>query len=742
MLQAGVRPTETSTKLAIQTNDINILSRLLDAGAMSTETLLKAAISVEDISMVSYLLSAGAKPTGASMEIARRRDIITCLLNAGAPLSAETAEYMLRQDYGLGWIEDVLQKRQDSVTKGVILCAAISSGATSVVEHILKNETPDFLEIIAPHCHLTQAIENCCCRGYADTFRSLLDRGSKYRFLISEWLGNSVFLAVSNSDEEILNLLLSAGADINNTMALTKAIQDKNKNMFEVLIQRGAKLNQEIYCRLCGLDRISGWPLVAAIEWGDESVIDTLLASGADIDALKHYVFGDGCRSPLTTAILKRNRDLVYRLIHLGAVVNNPIDFPNHHTSLSAAIHIGDLQLARFLINAGADLHDVIAIKIASRDLSKLQFLVGAVQTSGCPSARKRIGKRALQAAAKRADEPMVQWLLNSNLPDIDSTTVLSRALFEALTNNSNSRSSAIIRMILRSGEIQNTIWRVKREAGAKPDHNQISELEHSPLQLAVMKKDEESVRTLLSYGANPNAMPRYAKTQTNKIAAKCRMISHSHFQKKWYARKIGEYADINKKTPIQIAVQNRHVEMVKLLLISGANPDLPFSNSHHTPLQWASINGDKDMVELLLEYGASVNSFQGAVYSRGTALQFAIMGSHLEIAQLLLDNGADVNAPPEQENGATALQAASVGGFLGLAYLLLEKGAHVNAPPAKIGGRTALEGAAEHGRIDMVQLLINYGADVRGEPYERALERASRSGHHSLRRLLESYRQ
>ena len=69
--------------------------------------------------------------------------------------------------------------------------------------------------------------------------------------------------------------------------------------------------------------------------------------------------------------------------------------------------------------------------------------------------------------------------------------------------------------------------------------------------------------------------------------------------------------ADINAKTlldqtPLEIAVEYRHIEAVRLLLNHHANVNL--GSSFGTPLTWAAQNGDVAITRLLLDRGAWVD--------------------------------------------------------------------------------------------------------------------------------------
>ncbi|KAJ7117127.1 ankyrin repeat-containing domain protein [Mycena epipterygia] len=135
--------------------------------------------------------------------------------------------------------------------------------------------------------------------------------------------------------------------------------------------------------------------------------------------------------------------------------------------------------------------------------------------------------------------------------------------------------------------------------------------------------------------------------------------------------------------TALQAASFNGHEGLVQLLILHGANSNMPNALNEKyitvTALQAASYRGHKAIVQFLLNHGANVNTLGG---SRRTALHAASYEGHGVVVQLLLDHGADVNIIGEEYG--TALQATSFCGNEAVAQLLLNHGADVNI----IGGR------------------------------------------------------
>jgi ankyrin repeat protein len=163
--------------------------------------------------------------------------------------------------------------------------------------------------------------------------------------------------------------------------------------------------------------------------------------------------------------------------------------------------------------------------------------------------------------------------------------------------------------------------------------------------------------------------------------------------------------------TPLMLAIEGRNLQLCRLLLERGANPNA-IALRGDTPLTRAlRRNGDDEQdefVRLLLDHSADVNLHGemdvaplciAALYGRATA------------ARLLLEAGAKV----DQRAGlsqAPALQYAVTGSSpVEMVSLLLAAGADLNAIDSD--GRTALSEAAACGREDVVTMLLRAGADA-----------------------------
>jgi ankyrin repeat protein len=110
---------------------------------------------------------------------------------------------------------------------------------------------------------------------------------------------------------------------------------------------------------------------------------------------------------------------------------------------------------------------------------------------------------------------------------------------------------------------------------------------------------------------------------------------------------------DDKRNTPLMYAADNGHVEVVRLLLESGANAEI--ANTHRvTALHYGARNGSLDVCRLLLDWGATVDPVDRW---KETPLHDAARKGNLSVAKLLVERGADVRV--KNNNGETASDVA-----------------------------------------------------------------------------------
>ena len=170
------------------------------------------------------------------------------------------------------------------------------------------------------------------------------------------------------------------------------------------------------------------------------------------------------------------------------------------------------------------------------------------------------------------------------------------------------------------------------------------------------------------------------------------------YFKKPDLARIVSEY--VNDISLFEASAMGRSDLVEKAVM---ADPELihQFSEDGFTPLGLASFFGNEDVVRFLLLNGAepnvpSSNGFH--VYP----IHSAVASNFNMIAKMLLEGGADVNVV--QMSGATPLHSAAHNGNIDLLIVLLEAGAQVAAKTED--GKTPADQALEKGFSEIAKIL------------------------------------
>ena len=138
------------------------------------------------------------------------------------------------------------------------------------------------------------------------------------------------------------------------------------------------------------------------------------------------------------------------------------------------------------------------------------------------------------------------------------------------------------------------------------------------------------------------------------------------------------------------------------------------------TPIVQAAVNENLDITKLLIEHGADPNLCQK---NGESALMDAVNRGNAEITEYLLEHGADPNL---KTNAGTALIYAD---NVIVMKMLLDYGADPNIPDGD--GDLPIIGSIDNRRMDEIELLIRCGTDMGHENKkgETPLDRASRRG-------------
>jgi len=455
-------------------------------------------------------------------------------------------------------------------------------------------------------------------------------------------------------------------------------------------------------------------------------------------------------------------------------------------TALQAAVECGHEDLAKALVENGADVSDVKALSMAAG--AGMRQIVDLLLDKGWDvNATGSSFFTALSAATANRKIDAMELLLNRGA----DTEVLSgwrrtTALCEAAANGWVEEAKVLLRY------------------GANVDGGSTM---RQPIMLATRSKEKDMIALLLDHGAKINRAKgptALAEAASNNRLDLCEtLLAHG--------------ADPNlprtERSPLMQAVRRNNDAFVSLLLQHGADPDLEHGIPRRFyPLEFAVWHGYEHMVRILLDGGANLHRQDGVCgsilhaaaagpargmvpamlnlgakvlegdkayggvlaeadqkdfrtlidngadvnarggkystvlqaqivrlyYSMGAAVQHGSgIGNHLEAIVFLIENGADVNAVGGIYG--SALQAAARTGDENLVVLLLKQGADANCEGGRYG--SPLQAAAYRGAVGVVEMLLDQGADInkRGGIYCTALQAAAYRGHEAaVKALLE----
>jgi ankyrin repeat protein len=164
---------------------------------------------------------------------------------------------------------------------------------------------------------------------------------------------------------------------------------------------------------------------------------------------------------------------------------------------------------------------------------------------------------------------------------------------------------------------------------------------------------------------------------------------------------------------PLFFAARGGHLEVVKLLLKHGADPNLGEESRNapgSTPLTEAIQAGHYEVVKLLAEHGARWNVAIG--WHFGNAFSYAINCCDARFVKLFLDRGAGASGADSSD--LAPLHRTAVEGSIEKAELLLRYKAEINATTSD--GATPLSFAAVLGHRKYCDFLLQRGARL--DPY------------------------
>lgn len=361
---------------------------------------------------------------------------------------------------------------------------------------------------------------------------------------------------------------------------------------------------------------------------------------------------------------------------------------PQSESPLWDAVTNGDIQRAKALIAAGADVNyknrygASVLHQAVSRGHAELVELLLAKGAN--VNAKARFDVMPLHLAGKDG----IAEILLAHGAEVDAQTDKGEtALHWAAGGGIGTKGEeAMLRM---------AAVLLRHEA----DVNKMSSAYGTPLTKAAYANKILMAKLLIARGADvegKGASPLCATGNSGSVEMAKLLIKHG--------------AGVNTRArngsyPLHCAAY--HGQLAMFLLSSGANPNALTDQGFTALYLAAQSDVGAASAEALLTHGADPNAKN--TYGRTALHQAALQGATKVIA-ILLAFKADINAGDKE--GYTPLYGAILRGQLGAVEMLVTNGADVNATNDR-DGETPLHKAISGGYLAIVKLLISYGADV-----------------------------
>lgn len=403
---------------------------------------------------------------------------------------------------------------------------------------------------------------------------------------------------------------------------------------------------------------------------------------------------------------------------------------PDAMTPLNLAAQEGQLEIAKFLLEKGADpvlgdnensgpIH--LAAISGSKDIVDLLLKHGV-----SIDAQDENDMTPLLFALSRRQFDMANHLIDIGA-DVRLQTVNSWSALQLAAIGGN--LDLVKRLVEMKVKVNDEINGGMTPVFSAASYGYLDIVQYLVEQGADIRHKDDDGRTILFFTRNPNTYETVEylidkgvdvnqRDQFNQTALHQVVVRGT--------RNVAELllehgADINApsidgRTPLTFATYAANSEeMAKFLILNGAdvNPDpcehdktCTCGPNFQTPLHGAARQSQMGMAKALVSSGARINVYDNEGL---TPLHMAVLSGDVEMVEYLVDHGAFLNTP-EKNTGSTELHLAAAMGYDDIASLLMEKGC---CPKMKDdSGKTPFDYAIQYNHKSLAYQMLAEGAD------------------------------